>query len=775
MRKTILLLAGIFCLKGIFAANPSGTALADYRVIPLPAEISIQQNPPFVLDNQVQVIFPKKNEKMKGNALFLSQYLKSLTGMDIQAKKGNCGKNAIILSLGLQSTNPEAYQLTVTSKNVIIKGVTEAGVFYGIQTLRKSIPVSTSAKIDLPAVVINDSPRFKYRGMHLDVSRHFFTVEEVKRYIDILALHNVNNFHWHLTDDQGWRVEIKKYPLLTEIGSKRPETVIGKNSGKYDGIPHEGFYTQAQIKEIVAYAKDRYINVIPEIDMPGHMLGALSAYPDMGCTGGPYAIWRIWGVSSEVLCIGNDKTLTFIKDILTEITELFPSKYIHVGGDECPKTSWEKCPKCQARIQSLGLKADASHTAEERLQSYVISYAEKILNEKGRKMIGWDEILEGGLAPNATVMSWRGMGGGIEAAKQKHDVIMTPSSNLYFDHYQTNDISNEPFAIGGYSPVKSVYNFEPQPASLTSEEKNYIIGTQANVWTEYIPNFKHVEYMVLPRLAALCEVQWTKVEKKNYDDFLTRIPGMINQYKVNGYNYAKHLFEITADYSSNIKEGCLDVVLSTVDNAPIHYTLDGTTPTPASPVYTNTLKICDNANLNAIIFRGDEKSRLLTEKIAFNKASMKPIKALQPINNKYLYMGAPTLVDGLTGNANFRTGRWIGFHKNDMDMVIDLENDKTIEQMAINTCVNKGDGVFDIRSLSVEISNDGVNFTRIASENYPVMKQEDTNGTYTHKLSFSPVSTRYVRVIATPEASIPEWHGSKGSPAFIFVDEISLR
>jgi hexosaminidase len=377
--------------------------------------------------------------------------------------------------------------------------------------------------------------------MMLDVSRHFCTVDSVKRWIDMLALHNVNTFHWHLTEDQGWRIEIKKYPRLTEIGSKRTETVIGRNSGKYDGKPHGGFYTQAEAREIVAYAAERYINVVPEIDMPGHMLGALASDPELGCTGGPYQVWRQWGVSDDVLCMGNDKTFEFITDVLNEIMDIFPSKYIHIGGDECPKTNWKKCEKCQARIASLGLKADEHHSAEERLQSYFISYAEKVVNKKGRRMIGWDEILEGGLAPDATVMSWRGMSGGIAAAKMDHDVIMTPNSHLYFDHYQTKETKTEPLAIGGNSPVEKVYNFDPIPSELNAAQRSRIIGVQANLWTEYVPNFRHAEYMVLPRMAALCEVQWSPSYKKDYESFLKRLPTLVEVYKLYNYNYAKHV------------------------------------------------------------------------------------------------------------------------------------------------------------------------------------------------------------------------------------------
>lgn len=434
-------------------------------------------------------------------------------------------------AIGLEKENPEAYSLEVKQGQVVITAPTEAGVFYGIQTLRKSIGIAEGGSIELPAVSITDEPRFGYRGMMLDVSRHFFSVDDVKCYIDMLALHNINRLHWHLSDDQGWRIEIKKYPKLTEIASQRKETVIGRNSGKYDGQPYGGFYTQQQAKEIIAYAAERYITVIPEIDLPGHMQAALTAYPELGCTGGPYEVWTQWGVSDNVLCAGNDKTIEFVKDVLAEIVEIFPSEYIHVGGDECPKTVWAKCPKCQARIKALGLKSDSKHTKEERLQSFVIHEAEAFLATKGRKMIGWDETLEGGLAPGATVMSWRGEGGGIEAAKQGHDVVMTPNTYLYFDYYQSKDTDTEPLAIGGYLPMERVYSYEPMPKALSPEEQKYIIGVQANLWTEYIPDLKQIQYMVLPRMAALCEVQWSQPNKKDYESFLKRVSRLVDIYQ----------------------------------------------------------------------------------------------------------------------------------------------------------------------------------------------------------------------------------------------------
>ena len=636
------------------------------------------------------------------------------------------------------------------------------------------MPVAVGADISMPAVEINDAPRFGYRGAHFDTSRHFFTVDEVKTYIDMMALHNMNRFHWHITEDQGWRLEIKKYPKLTEIGSKRTETVIGRNSGEYDGKPYGGFYTQEQAKEIVAYAAERYITVIPEIDLPGHMQAALAAYPELGCTGGPYEVWRQWGVSEDVLCAGNDQVLKFLEDVYSELIEIFPSEYIHVGGDECPKVRWEKCPKCQARIKALGLKSDDKHSKEERLQSFVINHIEKFLNDHGRQIIGWDEILEGGLAPNATVMSWRGEKGGIEAAKQKHDVIMTPNTYLYFDYYQAKDVDNEPFGIGGYLPLERVYSYEPMPASLTPEEQKYIKGVQANLWTEYIATFPHAQYMVLPRWAALCEIQWSSPEKKNYADFLSRLPQLIKWYDAEGYNYAKHAFGVQAEFEPNPAEGTMDVTLSTIDNAPVHYTLDGTEPTTASPVYEGVLKIKENATLSAKAIRPTGESQTLTEKIDFSKSSMKPIVANQPINEQYLFKGASTLNDGLKGNSSYRSGRWIAFNGNDMDMTIDLQQPTEISSVAISVNIAKGDWVFDARNLSVEVSDDGKTFKKIASEEYPAMKETDKDGVVDHQLTFAPVTTRYVRVIASPEKTLPEWHGGKGKNAFLFVDEIKI-
>lgn len=757
------------------ACSNQPTTVANYEVVPMPLEINTTQQASFLLKSGVTVYYPAGNEKMQRNAEFLASYVKAQTGIELQVQAGEGGKGGIVLQLGLANDNPEAYQLKVDASQVVISSPSEAGVFYGIQTLRKAVDVAEGSNVELPAVEIKDQPRFGYRGMMLDVGRHFFSMDEIKTYIDMMALHNINRFHWHLSEDQGWRIKIKKYPKLTEIGSMRKETVIGHNSGKYDGKPYGGFYTQEQAKEIVAYAAERYITVIPEIDLPGHMQAALAAYPELGCTGGPYEVWTQWGVSDNVLCAGNDQTIQFIKDVLAEIVEIFPSEYIHVGGDECPKVKWSTCPKCQARIKALGLKSDNKHTKEERLQSYVIHEAEEFLNSKGRKMIGWDETLEGGLAPNATVMSWRGEAGGIEAAKQHHDVVMTPNTYLYFDYYQSKDTETEPMAIGGYLPIERVYSYEPMPKSLSPEEQKYIVGVQANLWTEYIPDFKQVQYMVLPRMAALSESQWCAPEKKNYEAFLQRVSRLVNIYAKNGWNYATHIFDVMLDLKPNTETGTLDAVARTIDNAPIYYTLDGSEPTTASEKYTDIIKIDKPCTLRTVAIRPSGSSKITKDEISFSRSSMKPITMLQPINKQYEFSGATVLVDGMTGNMNYKTGRWIAFYTNDLEAVIDLKEATEISSMTLHTCVEKGDWIFDTRGITVSVSDDNQTFKEVASEAYPAMKESDPNQIYTHELKFDPVKTRYVKVKALSEQKIPSWHGGKGNPGFLFVDEIILN
>lgn len=749
---------------------------ANFNVVPQPKQVKYTKAGNFELTAKTLISYPRGDKQMRRNAEFLASYIKEATGLELYLTTSPLQRNCIRLSNALKSDNPEAYNIRVNSDIIFLDGASNAGLFYAIQTFRKSLPLGTASKITVPGTEVKDAPRFSYRGAMLDVSRHFVTKDSVLRFIDMLALHNINRFHWHLTDDQGWRIEIKKYPLLTKIGSQRKETVIGHNSGKYDGKPHGGFYTQKELKSIVKYAAERNITIIPEIDMPGHMMAALASYPELGCTGGPYDVLRIWGVSDDVLCVGNDKTLKFIEDVLTEVTKIFPSQYIHVGGDECPKVRWAKCPKCQARIKANHLEADGKHTAEERLQSYLINHAEKHLNKLGRRLIGWDETLEGGLAPNATVMSWRGEGGGIEAARQHHDVIMTPNTYVYFDYYQTDDTRNEPEAIGGYLPIERVYSYEPMPRSLNEEEQKHIIGVQANCWTEYMKNFKQVEYMMTPRMAALSEVQWCAPEQKNFDEFMQRLKRMIDIYDKEGYNYSKVIYNVKASYKSDTEKGVVYATLSTFDKCDIHYTLDGSTPTASSPLYTGPITIDKSCKLRAAAIRGSWKSAEISADFSFNKATAKSIRLLQPANSAYTFGGAPVLVDGLKGaNTNYRTGHWIGFAGNDVEAVVDLGQSTEISETGIRTCVEKGDWIFDARELEVYGSEDGEKFTLLASEKYPQMTEKDPNQIYTHTLKFNPVKVRYVKVKAVSEHSMPEWHPGKGHAGFIFVDEISVN
>lgn len=534
--------------------TPAPTAQANYEVIPMPQSITLSNSDnQFVLHSGTLISYTSGNEDMARNAQFLQTYLTDQLGYTLRIEPG-IASEGIVLKLN-EGQASEGYTITVDADRVLVEATSPAGIFYGIQTIRKAVPVEMGAVVGFPAGVITDAPRFAYRGAHLDVCRHFFSVDSVKTYIDMLVLHNMNKFHWHLTEDQGWRMEIKQFPKLTEIGSVRNGTMIRKDWNSNDSIQYGGFYTQDECREIVKYAADRYITVIPEIDMPGHMVAAVTAYPELGCTGGPYEVRTIWGVSEELLCAGNEKVYDFVDKVLDEVMDVFPSKDIHIGGDECPKAEWEKCPKCQSKIKALGLKKDDRFTAEQKLQAYFTKHVDEYLTKHGRNAIGWDEILEGGVSENATVMSWRGESGGIEAARLKHRVIMTPNTYCYFDYYQSKDCDNEPFAIGGFLPIKHVYGYEPLPAQLTPEEQSYIWGVQCNVWTEYIPTFSHVQYMMLPRGAALSEVQWSLPEAKDYEKFKNeRLPRLIKIYELYGYNYSRRIY-VDADEPSDLNVG----------------------------------------------------------------------------------------------------------------------------------------------------------------------------------------------------------------------------
>lgn len=533
----MVLLAAFMSFAGAMAADDN--RVADYNVIPLPQEVTLTQKGAFVLTGATPIVYPEGDEQLKNDAQFLSDYIADVTALKLTTTSAKV-KNAITLRLNKKVQSKEGYMITVDKKGVVIEGATAAGVFYGVQTLRKSIPVDKSlTEVTLPGVVLKDAPRFGYRGVMLDCARHYFPVKFVKQFIDLIAMHNMNVFHWHLTDDQGWRIEVKKYPSLAKTGSVREKTVLGHNSDVFDDTPYGGYYTQEEAREIVKYAADRFITVIPEIDMPGHMIAALAAYPDMGCTGGPYKVCPIWGVMPDVLCLGNEKTYQFCEDVLSEMMDIFPSEYIHLGGDETPNVRWKECPKCKALMAKENLTPG-------KLQGYFTNRIEKFVNSKGRRIIGWDEILDGDINQSATIMSWRGTAPGARGAKMGHDVIMSPSSHVYFDYYQTRQGESqweEPLLIGGNLPIERTYSLEPVPEGADAETASHIIGVQGNLWTEYIAGPSLAEYQVLPRMGALSEVQWRPQGQKDFENYKLRQTKMLKLYDAYGLVYAKHMWK----------------------------------------------------------------------------------------------------------------------------------------------------------------------------------------------------------------------------------------
>lgn len=552
MRKLSFFLFIALVIAGTLSANAQR---AEYDVIPLPKEVKVDSANVFVLKNGMGVSFDASNEEVYRNVLFFRQWIEETTGITLKLAPGD-KKAAVRMSLDypkakgevesdLTEQQKEAYMIKVDKKGIAIIARQPIGLFRAAQTLRKSLPIVKNAdKVELPYAEIYDEPRFEYRGVLLDCGRHYFTVEFIKKFLDVMALHGSNQFHWHLTEDQGWRFEVKAYPSLAQKGSVRAETVIGPgNSGIYNGTPYGGYYTQEECREVVRYAAERYINVVPEIDLPGHMQSALHVFPHLGCTGGPYPVRTYWGVSREVLCGGNPETLTFLKTVLGELCDVFPSKYIHIGGDECPKHRWQKCPTCQAKIKELGLKNDGKHTPENQLQSYINREVESFMKERGRAIIGWDEILEGGLSGESIIMSWRGTKGGIAAARQGHRVIMSPNVFSYIDHPQLKDLGKQPRTTDSYIVSASkVYSFEPLiPDSLTKEQQRLILGPQVNLWTEHVAYPQHAFYQLLPRLGASSEVQWCNPDQKNFDYFKKRLPRLKKLYDLLGVNYCKQL------------------------------------------------------------------------------------------------------------------------------------------------------------------------------------------------------------------------------------------
>jgi len=745
-----------------------------FNIIPLPQSVEARKGA-FTLKKDTRIYIPEGLADWDLPAQYFTAMTATSSGyrLVIQPfKKFKEAKgNSIYFLQDPSILSDEGYILEVKSNAVIIRAKTAAGAFYGVQTLRQIFPPEFggthsygSVKWVAPACFIQDAPRFSYRGMHLDVGRQFFQPVFVKKYIDMLAMHKLNTFHWHLTEDQGWRIEIKKYPELQRVASCRKETLIGHYNDmpqRFDGKKYCGFYTQREIKDIVEYAKKRFVTIIPEIEMPGHALAALSAYPELGCTGGPYEAATKWGIFDDVFCAGNEKTFAFLDDVMSEVCDLFPSTYIHIGGDECPKTRWEACEKCKKRMKDEGLK-DAHE-----LQSYFIRRMEKTLALHNRKIIGWDEILEGGLAPTATVMSWRGIEGGIAAAQAGHDAIMSPGTHCYFDHYQS-DPSTEPTAIGGLTTLEKVYSYEPIPEGLSPEAAKHIIGAQGNVWTEYMPKSEQVEYMAFPRVCAMAEVVWSAKGKRNWTDFAKRIQPHMTRLDAAGVKFARSFYDVTASFSES------KVTLKANDPAlEIRYTSDGKPPSLNSAKYVSPIPITKTTVLKAGIFgKARPLGKAMSVQYTIHKAIGKPY-SMPRKPDQYTGGDEHALTNGVTGGIK-TWNNWVGLVNHDIDPVIDFGQPTAFGKVSFNFVNSKASWIWPPKGAEVYISDDGTNFKLLSSK---TIDADALEGSTVEQVVLETPNAkgRYLKFVAKTYGVIPKDSPGAKEGAWLFVDEVVVE
>ena len=744
------------------------------QIIPQPVSLVIGKGS-FTIDAKTSIQYASDNKDLSAAAGFLLSTIKNLSGYKLPVNSGAAHSISLQIRKN-EGLGKEGYQLKVTPASIIVSANTRAGILYGIQTLLQTLPgTRTNAPLNIPAMEIKDYPRFAWRGMHLDVSRHFFSAELVKEYIDLMARYKLNTFHWHLVDDQGWRLEIKKYPELTRTGAWRVDQLDKVWGSRPQATPEEkanygGYYTQEQVKEIIAYAAERNVTIIPEIEMPGHSAAAIASYPALSCkqlpqlpmTGGNYT-----NIASNY-CAGNDSVFLFLQDVLTEVIQLFPSTYIHVGGDEVEKDPWKQCSRCQARIKAEGLKN------EEELQSYFMKRIEKFIISKHRKMIGWDEILEGGLAPEAAVMSWRGEDGGIQAAKMKHLVVMTPGVPCYFDHYQAGP-EGEPVAIGGMNTLKRVYDYEPIPKELDSTDTHYVLGAQANLWTEFITTAEQVQYMVLPRMLALAEVTWSPKKERNWESFNQRLQPNFRYFDQKGYHYCKGNFK--AEIKPLSQKGKLSVALSTeVANAVIHYSTDGTEPGLTSPVYTGPFTLSTSTVVKAVT--------VINGKVMSNQATVQPFVVHQalgqdvsyqfPVSKYYMADGKNALTDGIRGSL-VHNKYWHGLEGHDLVATIDLGSEKSVHSITLGCLQRYTDWIFLPTAVQFEISNDGINYTMAATIPNTIATTEKAPLIKDFTATLDATSTRFIRVSAKVLEACPKGHPGEGKPAWIFADELIVQ
>lgn len=739
-------------------------------IIPKPDHM-IENKHLLKINDQMQVVY--LDESLAFAANYLADQLSAFTKMDVVVQEGTTtGAGTVFLTLDSTKVE-EAYSLIINNTKATLSASTSSGTFYAVQSLLQLVQ-SSGDQFFLPGLEIKDEPRFAWRGMHLDVSRHFFGVDKIKKYIDYLSMYKLNTFHWHLTDDQGWRIEIKKYPLLTEQAAWRESVGFPSNQAKGldedDGKPYGGFYTQEEVKEIVKYAQDRQVTIVPEIEMPAHTSAVLKAYPDLACEGLDMEnIVREGTLSRNVFCAGKEETFDFLEHVMDEVLTLFPSEYIHVGGDEAPKDHWEVCNLCQKRIKIEQL-AD-----EHELQSYFITRMEKYLNGKERKLIGWDEILEGGLAPNAAVMSWRGVAGGIAAAKAHHEAVMTPGFPLYFNH-RPIDLKNSPGHSSTNNTITTVYNYEPVPEELSEEEAKYVIGVQANIWTEYIPKWEHVESLLFPRLLSLSEIAWTSASRKDFEDFRQRLPYHLDRLDQMDVNYGKDPFQVAI--AMQLKKGQQQVSLSTeLPGLQIRYTKDGTEPTISSTLYKEPFGCMKTSTIKAASFvDGRLMSEISSVDYLSHKATGKRVAYDNKFNAKYDGGGDFGLVDGRFGFEESISFAWQGFVSPTMEAIVDLEEITTINSISAGFLSDQRQWIFQPDQVIFEVSDDGENFKEVFDRKYSDSRTESVIQEVVRPTADDlKVQGRYVRVRAINHTPIPDWHAGVGKMPWIFVDELVVE
>jgi hexosaminidase len=736
-------------------------------IIPRPVSLT-RDSGAFLITPSTTIVLAKKG--LENSAAFFNDYLDKYYGFSLKVTSDTArAANAIILDTGrISSSVAGAYRFSSAPGGVRITGADPAGTFYGIQTLIQLLPVTPSGSLAIGCVHIEDYPRFPYRGMMLDCGRHFFDTAFVKKFIDFIALHKMNTFHWHLTEDQGWRIQIKKYPRLTTVGAWRDSTLIGHAGStpeRYDHHRSGGFYTQEEIRAIVKYAAARYVTVIPEVEMPGHSMAAIAAYPELACQPGPYHVGTRWGVYDTILC-PKPHTFNFYENVLGEVMQLFPSHYIHIGGDEAPKVTWNSSPYCRSLMKKLHL-----HSADE-LQSYFIGRIEKFLNGHGRDIIGWDEILQGGLAPNATVMSWRGEQGGIAAAKMHHRVIMSPTTYLYLDYYQSE--IHDSLCIGGYLPLRKVYSFNPVPPELNDTEARYIEGVQANVWTEYMQWPTKVEYQIFPRMEAVAEIAWTPQGERNYDNFLGRLPVQFARYRLWGVSYSRAIYEVHLQPGARADHQGVNVGLSTgAQQGQVRYTTDGSVPDAGSKVYRDSIHVTGPVTIRAALFSDGKISGPVAESSwVISKATGRAVSLSEPPADKYNTGGSFTLVDGIVPAKTEEGSRWLGWQGGDMDAVIDLGKRQPLTTVSVTVADEPGSWIYAPSSVTVSVSDDGKHFRTVRRQ---AVGEDPTAQVRTLVIPVNGAAGRYVEVKAAGAGTIPQGKPGGGSDSWLFVGEIGVR